>query len=188
MKHWRGSQPGRWQRQSIPFSAFWLRSSVVSVLISLISDTRFIEPHDINLIFCRGAVCCACTTSAHAWPVHCTAVQAEHPLSTNTKSFILKTKHQLSDPNHTCGIFSNNIHTCKTVVLLTLQGLTDNRPAAKWNPLLSRTLAVTPMDGTCACFPCRGVAAATEIQHDRNRTADRHTCIELSITSEMPPR
>jgi hypothetical protein len=37
--------------KSIPFSAFWLRSSVVSVLISLISDTRFIEPHDINLIF-----------------------------------------------------------------------------------------------------------------------------------------
>ena len=37
--------------RSIPFSAFWLRSSVVSVLISLISDTSFIEPHDINLIF-----------------------------------------------------------------------------------------------------------------------------------------
>ena len=35
----------------LPFSAFWLRSSVVSVLISLISDTRLIEPHDINLIF-----------------------------------------------------------------------------------------------------------------------------------------
>jgi hypothetical protein len=35
----------------IPFSAFWLRSSVVSVLISLISDTRVIDPHDINLIF-----------------------------------------------------------------------------------------------------------------------------------------
>ncbi len=38
----------------IPFSAFWLRSSVVSVLISLISDTRLIEPHDINLIFLGG--------------------------------------------------------------------------------------------------------------------------------------
>jgi hypothetical protein len=37
--------------RSIPFSAFWLRSSVVSVLISLISDTRLIESHDINLIF-----------------------------------------------------------------------------------------------------------------------------------------
>ncbi len=44
-------------RSYIPFSAFWLRSSVVSVLISLISDTRFIEPHDINLIsFGGGAV------------------------------------------------------------------------------------------------------------------------------------
>jgi hypothetical protein len=39
------------EMRSIPFSAFWLRSSVVSVLISLISDTRLIEPHDINLIF-----------------------------------------------------------------------------------------------------------------------------------------
>jgi hypothetical protein len=38
-------------RGSIPFSAFWLRSSVVSVLISLISDTRVIDSHDINLIF-----------------------------------------------------------------------------------------------------------------------------------------
>jgi hypothetical protein len=37
--------------RGIPFSAFWLRSSVVSVLISLISDTRLIESHDINLIF-----------------------------------------------------------------------------------------------------------------------------------------
>jgi len=35
----------------ISFSAFWLRSSVVSVLICLISDMRLIEPHDINLIF-----------------------------------------------------------------------------------------------------------------------------------------
>jgi hypothetical protein len=37
--------------RGIPFSAFWLRSSVVSVLISLISDTRLIESHDVNLIF-----------------------------------------------------------------------------------------------------------------------------------------
>ena len=35
----------------IPFSAFWLRSSVVSVLISLISDTWANGPHDIKLIF-----------------------------------------------------------------------------------------------------------------------------------------
>ena len=42
--------------QIIPFSAFWLRSSVVSVLISLISDTWPIRPHDINLISFMGAV------------------------------------------------------------------------------------------------------------------------------------
>uniref|UniRef100_A0A2C9VN34 Uncharacterized protein n=1 Tax=Manihot esculenta TaxID=3983 RepID=A0A2C9VN34_MANES len=41
---------------SIPFSAFWLRSSVVSVLISLISDTWAIGPHDIKLIFFMGRV------------------------------------------------------------------------------------------------------------------------------------
>jgi len=35
----------------IPFSAFWLRSSVVSVLISLISDTWANGSHDIKLIF-----------------------------------------------------------------------------------------------------------------------------------------
>ena len=35
------------------FSAFWLGASVDSVFISLISDTRIIDPHDINLIFLR---------------------------------------------------------------------------------------------------------------------------------------
>jgi hypothetical protein len=40
--------------EGIPFSAFWLRSSVVSVLISLISDTGNIVPHDIKLIFLSG--------------------------------------------------------------------------------------------------------------------------------------
>ena len=43
-----------WKGKTIPFSAFWLRSSVVSVLISLISDTWFIEPHDIKCIFLGG--------------------------------------------------------------------------------------------------------------------------------------
>jgi len=43
-----------WKGKPIPFSAFWLRSSVVSVLISLISDTWFIEPHDIKCIFLGG--------------------------------------------------------------------------------------------------------------------------------------
>ncbi len=47
-------KPGGCDRKFIPFSAFWLRSSVVSVLISLISDTRLIEPHDMNLIFLGG--------------------------------------------------------------------------------------------------------------------------------------
>ncbi|CAL9048155.1 unnamed protein product [Musa banksii] len=45
--------PLRWERYTrrgaasdkvIPFSAFWLRSSVVSVLISLISDMWVINP------------------------------------------------------------------------------------------------------------------------------------------------
>ena len=45
----------RRRKQFIPFSAFWLRSSVVSVLISLISDTWPIRPHDINLISFMGA-------------------------------------------------------------------------------------------------------------------------------------
>ena len=46
------------------FSAFWLRSSVVSVLISLISNTESTALHDIKLIFGRGPVtCCACTTA-----------------------------------------------------------------------------------------------------------------------------
>ncbi|CAI0467402.1 unnamed protein product [Linum tenue] len=40
--------------QSIPFSAFWLRSSVVSVLISLISDTWANGSHDIKFIFIGG--------------------------------------------------------------------------------------------------------------------------------------
>jgi len=35
----------------IPFSAFWLRSSVVSVLISLTSDMWPNGSHDIKLLF-----------------------------------------------------------------------------------------------------------------------------------------
>ena len=38
------------------FSAFWLRSSVVSVLISLISDTVTIGYLDVKLIFGKGGV------------------------------------------------------------------------------------------------------------------------------------
>nr|KAF6296049.1 hypothetical protein mMyoMyo1_009179 [Myotis myotis] len=45
---WRG-RSGRYR-----FSAFWLRSSVVSVLISLISDTSSIRGHYIKCIFGAG--------------------------------------------------------------------------------------------------------------------------------------
>jgi hypothetical protein len=63
----------RMQGSNIPFSAFWLRSSVVSVLISLISDTRLIEPHDINLVFPRVRVhLAACWQNSRASPWYCT--------------------------------------------------------------------------------------------------------------------
>jgi hypothetical protein len=40
--------------RGIRFSAFWLNLSVASGLINSISDTRLIEPHDINLNFLWG--------------------------------------------------------------------------------------------------------------------------------------
>ena len=49
---------GRRQRRAVPryrFSAFWLRSSVVSVLISLISDTSSIRGQYIKWIFGAGS-------------------------------------------------------------------------------------------------------------------------------------
>jgi hypothetical protein len=61
------------RRRSIPFSAFWLRSSVVSVLISLISDTWVIDPHDIKLIFLGGrfiTVACYWGSSSVALALH----------------------------------------------------------------------------------------------------------------------
>ncbi|TYH45719.1 hypothetical protein ES332_D11G284900v1 [Gossypium tomentosum] len=61
----------------IPFSAFWLRSSVVSVLISLISDTWANGPHDIKLIFLGGKLTTvACYWGFHASPKRCTIAQA----------------------------------------------------------------------------------------------------------------
>ena len=61
----------------IPFSAFWLRSSVVSVLISLISDTWVIDPHDIKLISCGGgSTTVACHWGPRASPLRCTAARA----------------------------------------------------------------------------------------------------------------
>ncbi|KAK1273252.1 hypothetical protein QJS04_geneDACA012460 [Acorus gramineus] len=63
----------------IPFSAFWLRSSVVSVLISLISDTWPIGSHDIKLIFLWGSgpLPMACHWGpTRASPLRCTTVWA----------------------------------------------------------------------------------------------------------------
>ena len=84
---------------SIPFSAFWLRSSVVSVLISLISDTRGIAPLDVNLIFPRVRVhppaCCSdsrvspwsCTTSlAGAAPPPCYPGGTQYKILNRTDS------------------------------------------------------------------------------------------------------
>ncbi|KAG8651631.1 hypothetical protein MANES_06G006950v8, partial [Manihot esculenta] len=65
----------------IPFSAFWLRSSVVSVLISLISDTWTNGSHDIKFIFLWGEpITVACYWGSHASPMRCTAVRIEAPL------------------------------------------------------------------------------------------------------------
>nr|GLL45174.1 hypothetical protein EUTSA_v10009901mg [Ipomoea trifida] len=63
--------------KSIPFSAFWLRSSVVSVLISLISDTWAISPHDINSLFLGGRpIKAACCPGLRASPWRCTIASA----------------------------------------------------------------------------------------------------------------
>ncbi|KAL7082393.1 hypothetical protein ACP275_14G096300 [Erythranthe tilingii] len=72
-------------RKLIPFSAFWLRSSVVSVLISLISDMWAIGPHDIKFIFLGGgptnAACCFGPSSvAHALH-YCTGLA--HPTNSS---------------------------------------------------------------------------------------------------------
>ncbi|ONI24148.1 hypothetical protein PRUPE_2G226800 [Prunus persica] len=64
-------------RTSIPFSAFWLRSSVVSVLISLISDTWANGPHDIKLISLGGGpTTVACYWGSRASPKRCTIAWA----------------------------------------------------------------------------------------------------------------
>ncbi|KAG8651959.1 hypothetical protein MANES_06G038352v8 [Manihot esculenta] len=56
-----GDLTGRVNGQIIPFSAFWLRSSVVSVLISLISDT---------------SITVACYWGFRASPLSCTTARA----------------------------------------------------------------------------------------------------------------
>jgi hypothetical protein len=63
--------------QSIPFSAFWLRSSVVSVLISLISDTWPNGPHDIKLISLGGEpITGACFWGSRSSPMRCITARA----------------------------------------------------------------------------------------------------------------
>ena len=63
--------------QIIPFSAFWLRSSVVSVLISLISDTWPIGSHDIKLIsYGERPTTVACYWGLCASPMRCTVAWA----------------------------------------------------------------------------------------------------------------
>ncbi|CAN7027320.1 unnamed protein product, partial [Brassica rapa subsp. trilocularis] len=58
-------------------SAFWLRSSVVSVLISLISDMWAIGPLDINSIFLgRKSIKIACCLGFHESPMRCTTARA----------------------------------------------------------------------------------------------------------------
>ena len=65
--------PGRGRRRSgsdptFPhtFSAFWLRSSVVSVLISIIADSGLIETHAIILISRGGQVSWGCSGPCRA--------------------------------------------------------------------------------------------------------------------------
>ncbi|KAG6732239.1 hypothetical protein I3842_01G167100 [Carya illinoinensis] len=72
----------------IPFSAFWLRSSVVSVLISLISDTWSIGPHDIKFIFVRGeSITVACCWGFRASPLRCTMAWAWRTLTNPIQRF-----------------------------------------------------------------------------------------------------
>ncbi|KAB2599305.1 hypothetical protein D8674_009576 [Pyrus ussuriensis x Pyrus communis] len=52
---------------SIPFSAFWLRSSVVSVLISLISDTW---TNGLNTVACYWSSCVSSKRCTTAWAWH----------------------------------------------------------------------------------------------------------------------
>ena len=89
---------------SIPFSAIWLRSSVVSVLFSLISETRFIEPHDINLVFWAGGLNAVLAQQSHQLglgtalqpsssrpPLHMTSLNQ----NTHTGNFLHQLYHML---------------------------------------------------------------------------------------------
>ncbi|KAJ4838694.1 hypothetical protein Tsubulata_003130, partial [Turnera subulata] len=61
----------------IPFSAFWLRSSVVSVLISLISDT-----------WAGGPITVACYWGSRASPMRCTIARAWRSLQSYSENFL----------------------------------------------------------------------------------------------------
>jgi len=65
----------------MPFSAFWLRSSVVSVLIRLISDMWVNDSHDIKLLFWREeSNTIACYWDSQVLPKCCTIAWAWHAL------------------------------------------------------------------------------------------------------------
>ena len=65
--------------QGIPFSAFWLRSIVISVLIIWIFDTSTIGPHDVKLIFLgEEPTTVACYWASQWLPIHCTSARAWH--------------------------------------------------------------------------------------------------------------
>ncbi|EYU35441.1 hypothetical protein MIMGU_mgv1a019452mg [Erythranthe guttata] len=67
----------KWSKFFLPFSVFWLRSSVVSVLISLISDMWANGSHDIKFIFVGGGPHGQLAAlGLHASPVRCTTVWA----------------------------------------------------------------------------------------------------------------
>ena len=113
------------------FSAFWLRSSVVSVLISLISNTESTALHDIKLIFDRGPVTrCACTTAQTpvAPVLHCIRERQTHILSPNSPS---------------CLFLLHSLSLCR--------GWWPRRFAVH---LLARTVT------SCCCCCCRGAVDA----------------------------
>ena len=64
-------------------TAFWLRSSVVSVLISLIADTGSIAPYSINLIPLRVA---ANAGLAQRWPRHAPGIALLFGVCTTPKT------------------------------------------------------------------------------------------------------
>ena len=78
------------------FSAFWLRSSVVSVLISLISDTGALAPFKINLIFVP------CWGSPNLFGPHASDLGLAHPtecrwyLRVQPENLTIKKKKQTS--------------------------------------------------------------------------------------------